>query len=496
MYKDEVNRDHVADVATDLVILGSDLDHLQEKIKECGSHGKNRWLSDVLKAWERDLKNIMIRSACLATSRDDGTGLVGDGRTERLFHSMDPEAGYRTDENLRMRGVGSGNVLVAGGGNNCNPHVNHWNYEAEITIHPQQEGMHHVHHNHNYNDKTGCDTSRANVSHNGSGTGAQLSRPLQYPSACPPHGSHSQREGYRYRHEERISTDTTSADEDSFTVMAQNIPRPNVDDLPEPVFGVEDDLKDDVHGAEDDYNSDLSLIINPRSDDVEDSLIGPQYYAFLPSSDAPTSTSEWNHRGADYSGAEVEVSPDQLQRPVNEVGHPLSGSSPVHQRRSPREVDALTRLRTPEIEATYEIIEMHHVEGFPSSPSHEPPSKVKPRPGGGKDSSIDKTEVSSSQHSSRHDGPNLHSMKKMSSLCEGEGEDGFTVVDVCENDDETCKNDHKSLKKSSPTETANGGSKEGHLLSDMWLCDFCTYINPMDVSVCGICGVNKYKKKT
>ena len=43
VYKNEVNRDHVANIATDLVILGSDLE-------ECVSHGKYRWLSDVLKA--------------------------------------------------------------------------------------------------------------------------------------------------------------------------------------------------------------------------------------------------------------------------------------------------------------------------------------------------------------------------------------------------------------------------------------------------------------
>ena len=62
------------------------------------------------------------------------------------------------------------------------------------------------------------------------------------------------------------------------------------------------------------------------------------------------------------------------------------------------------------------------------------------------------------------------------------------VKDHRDHNSVTGKNDHKSPKKSSPTETANGDSNKG---LNMWLCDFCTYINPMDISVCGMCDVKK-----
>ena len=50
------------------------------------------------------------------------------------------------------------------------------------------------------------------------------------------------------------------------------------------------------------------------------------------------------------------------------------------------------------------------------------------------------------------------------------------------------KNDHKSPKKSSPTETANGGSNKGLLLSDTRLCHRCDFSNPINGKFCFGCG--------
>ena len=472
VYREEVSRDHVANVATDLVLLQSDLQLLREKIRTCRSHSsRGRWLAGVLRAWENNVRDVSVWSAgTVGESRSFGSegGVCCDGGggpakyVPSFQHRTDEteDSGYTSDgvplhsknskefskKDMQTKKKGGQNA-----GESRNGQVLEDNSFERIPANPQQHLSH-----------------------------------LQFSPADRSKGFY-QRDSYRT---DELLSNSASAEEDSFLSGAQFVPRPNIDDLPEPVYGMDDG--DDIYSPvrdDDDCQNSLGHIVDSRSDFRDDSLIGQQYYASLP----PDESIVPSLPSSRPNGFSTECSEEGLLHPVREVGagdsfKTLEQNSDKEQHQSQLPPECSSSDLTDAIIKSYVFID-----NVPPAPSNSMSSSAKTST---KESHDDRSEVicelkPNGAGESCSDSTNTNKMMtcQLSSLCErSKTVDGFTVVDIQEGG-ECVDNSHKILDTpiSQQTTQATGS------LSEYWTCNYCTYINTKDILVCDICGVDRHK---
>jgi len=466
VYKEEVNRDRVASLATDLVLLQSDLEHLRERIKACHSHGRGKWLVEVLKAWENNVRDISVRSAgSVGGSRSDGRS--GGGSAGGRVHCDDSSrvkyvrSLQCADDETEDSGYTSEGVSL------------HWKNSEEfkqMDSHTEKCGLSDA-----WSPNGVVVEKSASYEHD-------PSNPQQRLSHSPAHGSKGfyQRDQRSSRAEKSLSN-STSADEDSFLSKAQLVPRPNINELPEPAFG----MSDDVYSPVDDHcQESLGHIVDSRSNYREDSLIGNEYYASLPPDEsiAPSFTlTRFNRLGSE----------DELIHPVPEVGRnsfwQLEQSN-LRDRQTPK--NNSSELST--IVDTYVVVEHQDLDLMPATSSNSVPASAKKTAAGEKILYDDKSESNSKLkpngigelcNNSRKNTTAIMT-RQGSLLSERSGEvDGFIVVDVEEG--EFKDEGHKILTKPIPRQPAEPTNS----LPDFWTCNYCTFINTVDVDKCGICDV-------
>ncbi len=441
-FEGQVNREQVANIATDLVILQSDLEHLREKIRACGPQSsRDRYLQDVLRAWKEDHRDLLIR----ASSFNDGDS----GRDRYKYSGGDGlnlaarEHAFDAHQDRSAGGV-SGVYMDQRTETDC--------------VHPYQESVSRQPNSDNHGFKTSARSSAGQYEYEAGLKSGNNPKPSSVAS----------RE-QSFRNEEYFSN-STSADEDSLFIAAQNIPRPNIDELPEPMS-----FSDDVgYSCLPDEELSMGHIINSRSDDYDDSLIGHEYYAPMP--EHPVSWHREDHHG------NMEVETESILQPVGEVGggdrRPADGSKDVM-------FDDYVVIGTPPSD-TSNIGAMMKNGGFKQGNDKDCNSESP--------TTLRREELLKPQADLPAVSDTYHSM-----LCEkpGESEDGFTVVDVCKG--EGCRGNQRSpirpvLEEKSSTVksiTKEPLKETSTIMSGKWTCDFCTFINPNNKTVCSICDAKR-----
>ncbi len=252
---------------------------------------------------------------------------------------------------------------------------------------------------------------------------------------------------------EECDTNYSSADEDSFFMATQSIPRPNIDDLPEPIFNSGGNSL-----TVSDEDSSMGHIINSRSDGYDDSLIGRQYYAAT-----PEQSMSWHRK--DHHG-NVDVEPKSIMRPDTQpVMQPVTQPDIQPDIKPVTTQPNIQPVMRPISQSVYKGSDCQKLLKDDDRSSHQ------------NDQPQAQSIVSSGRQENSQTGK-MEDDQPSSVLYElpAESADGFTVVLQMD------ANKEKWMKAiSMPT-------------SDNWICDFCTFINSNSNTVCDMCGI-KCKQK-
>lgn len=506
VYKGEVDIDHVAETATDLVILLCNLELLQVDIKP-SLHQSPILLADILKTWRSDSRGSnheVIHDPKILSRRYPnvpGTVCLHHNLEGRNLQEVDVEKSYYYH-------------IGGGDGTKMTDHASSHTIESEYrTMHvqPMQEGS-------PYSSK--CHDSRAQQETSaGSGNLFQKSQPGPVDDRLHNPVNFMNDAGVTYVNESLQcrkrgeSYTTQSSEADSFPVsLLQDIPRPNIDDLSDPVYSNEAEFsieKDNFVGNS--FNSDLlGFVVNPRSDQdaYDDSLIGRDYMIFSP--DEATPAKPWERNNSSVEEVQTHNGRNPQIVAAEEVGTGTSSnrsvSSNLAKRSQSYDPDKLTdqQCKKPllvtggiyrsDSDLTASHDHMHatgHEEGSAdthqgnlnqlSSIVRDKPSK--PRRTGGGQHSPSRTHM---QANNKH---NEHNVVEHGVWCESElhesEQEGFVVVDLCsESSGAEQKKYHESDKSYEKV-----GEPSGY--TSMWTCDYCTNINSKERVECEICGIKK-----